>query len=239
LQSKFTVSVTDQESEMPSHYSIHRSTSLRLATASVVVTVLFAMLTSCSSGPSRIAPPSINASAAGAAAMDQYDTNGDGRVAGEELDRAPGLKAALGTLDQDGDDAVTAEEVTARVEVWQGSRTGLTTVPCLVLLDGRPLGGAQLIFEPESFLGDELRTAIGTTNPFGKTSPTVPKEDRPAPDTPAGLPLGLYKVRISRANGGRETIPPRYNAETVLGQEVSFDVPEIINNRVIFNLKSN
>lgn len=202
------------------------------------VSLTSATLVSCSSGPARITQPYINAGGAGAAAMDEYDNNGDGKVAGDELERAPGLKAALGTLDQDADGAVSADEVAARVQVWQGSRTGLTTVPCLVLLDGRPLDGAQVTFEPESFLGDELRTAIGTTNRFGKTSPTIPKEDRPTPESPAGLPFGLYKVRISKADGGRERIPPRYNAETVLGQEVSFDVPAIINNQVIFRLKS-
>ena len=48
--------------------------------------------------------------------------------------------------------------------------------------------------------------------------------------------LGLYKVRISKVIGGQETIPRKYNAETILGQELAPDVPEISNNRVAYAL---
>jgi hypothetical protein len=196
------------------------------------------MIGGCNTGPSPIRPPDIDAAGAGEAAMEQYDTNGDGAVAGDELEKAPSLKAALATLDQDSDGRVTADEISARVQAWQFSGKGLTTIRCLVRLDGQPLEGAQVTFEPESFLGDEIGTAIGVSNRFGKASPVIPKDQRPSPDTPPGLPLGLYKVRISKVVGGQEQIPAQYNTATILGQQVAFDDPAMVNNRVVFDLSS-
>jgi hypothetical protein len=201
---------------------------------------LLAMLTiaGCRQGPAAIRPPDIDAYQAGELAMKEYDTDGNGAVDGDELERAPSLKAALATLDQDSDGRVTADEVAARVGAWQEFRKGLTSIMCRVLIDGRPLAGAQVTFEPESFLGDEMRTAVGETNRFGMVSPIIPKEERPTPDTPPGLPFGLYKVRISKVVGGSEQIPARYNVETVLAQQVSFDDQAMLNNRVRFELSS-
>lgn len=192
----------------------------------------------CRQGPGVIRPPDVSASRAGKLAMEEYDANGDGFVDGEELEAAPGLKAALANLDQDGDGRVSADEVAQRVRSWQSTRTGLTSIGCLVELDGRPLVGAEVVFEPESFLGDEFHTAVGTTNRMGFASPLVPKENRPTPETPPGLPLGLYKVRISKVVNGAEQIPARYNTETTLGQQVAFDDPAMANNRVALRLTS-
>jgi hypothetical protein len=33
-------------------------------------------------------------------------------------------------------------------------------------------------------------------------------------------------------------VPSRYNVETILGQEVAYDVAEIANNRVVYALRS-
>jgi hypothetical protein len=182
--------------------------------------------------------PSINASSAGKLAMEQYDANGDGKVAGDELEKAPSLKAALPRLDTDGDGGVSADEVAARVNAWKAMKSGMTIVPCRVTLDGQPLVDAKVTLEPESFLGDEMKPSYGTTNQFGSTSPSIPKEQRPDPKLPGGAQLGLYKVRISKIVNGKETIPARYNTQTVLGQEVSYDDPGMIGNSVTYALKS-
>jgi hypothetical protein len=66
----------------------------------------------------------------------------------------------------------------------------------------------------------------------------VPLEERPSSDTPAGLALGLYRIRVSKMVDGKETIPARYNTETTLGQEVSMDDPAVASQRVRYDLKS-
>jgi hypothetical protein len=193
---------------------------------------------SCNYGPAAVKPPAIDPSAAGRMAMEQYDTNGDGAVSGQELDRAPGLKSALARLDTNGDQAVSAEEVTARIEAWQASPIGLTSFGFTLVLNGSPVEGATVVFEPEAFLGDEIKAAVATTDMFGTGGPSVPKADRPDPTTPPGVAIGLYQVKISKKVGGKETIPPQYNEQTTLGQEVAPDVPEIANRRVVYALKS-
>jgi hypothetical protein len=197
-----------------------------------------AALGGCSSGPSRIEPPRIDADEAAAEAMETYDKDGDGSVDAAELDAAPSLKAAMATLDADKDGKVTAAEVTERIETWQATRGGITSVLVYVTLDGRPLPEATVTFEPELFLGEEIQAAAGVTNLEGVAAPIIPKENRPAPTTPPGMQIGLYKVRVSKKVNGSETIPARYNVETTLGQQVAPDDPAVMRHRIEFDLKS-
>jgi hypothetical protein len=194
------------------------------------------LFTSCFSGPAAVNQPSIDADDAGSKAMEMYDTNGDGKVAGDELEKAPGLNAALKRLDTNGDKGVSADEVTERVKLWQAMKTGLVSFSFTATLDGRPLEGAVVTFEPEAFLGDAIKQAVATTDGFGSGGPTVPKELRVDSDTPPGVAYGLYQVKISKMVDGKETIPSKYNEQTTLGQEVMHDVPEIANRRVAFTL---
>jgi hypothetical protein len=107
-----------------------------------------------------------------------------------------------------------------------------------VTLNGQPLEGANVVFEPEPFLGDEVKAAYGTTNQYGDVAPSIRPEDLPSPDLPGGAHFGLYKVKISRIVDGKETIPPRYNEQTILGQEVSYDDPAIKSMIVRFDLEN-
>jgi hypothetical protein len=209
-----------------------------IPSALALASLLLGATVSCSFGPSRIKQPSINASSAGKLAMEEYDTNHDGKVAGDELEKAPGLKAALPRLDTDKDGGVSADEVAARVNSWKAMESAMISVPCRVTLDGQPLVGATVTFEPEAFLGENIKTAFSTTNAQGNVSPIIPKEQRPDPTLPGGANLGLYKVRISKMVDGKETIPARYNTETTLGQEVSDDDPGMKSMNIKFDLKS-
>lgn len=192
----------------------------------------------CSGGASRVEMPAIDADDAAAAAMTTYDKDGDGSIAGAELEASPALKAAMETLDVNKDGAVQKEEIVKRIESWQANLAGITTASCTVTLDGQPLTGAKIVFEPESFLGSELKAAYGETSPLGKTMPAVRKEDRPTPDTPAGIQYGLFRVRISKKNGETESLPARYNTATELGQQISGDDPAMIRQDLRFDLKS-
>lgn len=202
---------------------------------------LFALLpllacASCSFGPSRLKQPGISASGAGSAAIAAYDKNGDGVISGEELDRAPAIKAGLARLDSNGDKGVSADEIAERINTWKSMQTGITSFGFTVTLDGAPLPGATVTFQPDPSLGDDIKPASSTTNPIGAGGASIAKEDRPRPDSPPGMHLGLYTVKISKTVNGKELVPRKYNEETVLGQEVALDVPEIANNRVTYSL---
>lgn len=181
--------------------------------------LIWVIVSGCSDRPSRVYPPEIDAGAAGAAAMDQYDTDGDGRVAGEELVNAPTLQAALGRLDTNGDGAVSADEVTARVQAWQESRVGRMSGMCRVLYRGQPLEGARVVFDPEEFLGDDIKPATATTDEHGMAMVSI-ETDPDDPDDVAGVAPGLYLVRIT---SDQVDLPPKYNTKTTLGCEMAPD----------------
>lgn len=209
-----------------------------VAAAGLVLTGVALTASGCSRGPTPVRQPTIDAAAAGRDALARYDTDGNGLIAGVELDAAPALKAALARIDTDQNGGVSAAEVAERVQAWKQMRTGLASVRCHVTLDGKPLAGASLVLEPESFLGTHVKPASGETNPFGDVSPSVSAEDLPDPSLPGGVHFGLYRVRISKRMDGRETLPARYNSETVLGQEISYDDPGMAANDIRFKLES-
>ena len=107
-----------------------------------------------------------------------------------------------------------------------------------VMLDGKPLSGAVVEFVPEPFLGDQVKPASGTVNQFGDVAPTVSDADKPDPKLPGGVHFGLFTVKISKPSGAKETVPARYNANSTLGLEVSYDEPGIRDNNLAFRLSS-
>jgi hypothetical protein len=221
------------------HASFFRRWTVALPTTGAVGASLLAALAGCSSGPSRVTPPSISASGAASEAMEIYDKDGDGFIAGAELDEAASLKAAMATLDTDKDGKVSEDEIVKRIETWQSTSVGITSVDCRVTLDGKPLEGATVTFEPETYLGDGVLTAIGETAYGGICNPSIPKENRPSPDWPSGIQYGLFKVRVSKQDNGKELIPPKYNTETILGQQISFDDPALKSQLIKIDLTSN
>ncbi len=164
----------------------------------------------------RDAPPSIDAKAAGAAAIAEYDTNHDGAISGAELDKSPALKAALKHYDTAGDGKVTADTISSRIGEWQKSKAAVVNVGVVIRLDGQPLRGASVILEPEKFLGPSVREAKGTTNAQGVASMSIAGKH--------GASFGLYRVLVSQTDGGKESIPARYNTNTELGLEVAPDM---------------
>lgn len=184
---------------------------------------LLAALAGCSGGPSRVTPPNISPSGAASEAMTAYDQDGDGFIAGAELDGAPSLKAAMGTLDTNNDGKVSESEIEERIDAWLETNVGITMTTARVTMDGKPVEGAKVTFEPEAFLGDGVKTAIGVTGGGGNTEPSIPKEQRPSADWPPGMQYGFYKIRVTKEANGAESIPAKYNTETTLGHEVSRD----------------
>ena len=171
----------------------------------------------CTRGPSRLQPPSINASSAGSEAIAMYDADKDGKISGPELDKCPALKAAMAQIDKTGEGAITANMITERIKAWQNSKLGRTSLSCTVLHNGRPLSDAEVRFVPEKFLGENVKIAQGKTYQSGVAMISVETTDRS--DSP-GIGPGLYRVEITKAG---KNIPAKYNTETTLGQEVALD----------------
>ena len=91
-------------------------------------------------------------------------------------------------------------------------RPQLGTVGGTVTLDGMPLPDATVLFTPDG----RGRPSIGTTGPDGRYELAYLRDI-------TGANPGRHTVRITTAtaeNGGRETLPGRYHAATVLEAEV-------------------
>lgn len=182
----------------------------------------FLALVGCRRDSNRMQPPRIDARAAGEAAIRDYDTDGDGLLSEEEIARAPAIRVAQRRLDVNQDGKVSAEEICARVEFWQGLDVALLPVDCNVRLRGRPLAGATITLQPCSFLGGEVKPATGTVDRNGHSRLSISDGRLSAKDL-SGVACGLYEVRISMRNGGRELVPEKYNEATTLGIEISPD----------------
>ncbi len=166
----------------------------------------------------RLYPPAIDAKAAGVEAIKQFDTDHDGEISGKELDKCPGLKAAIDTIDPSGKGEITAADIAARIKAWQDSKLGRMSLSCSVKKNGQPLEEAEVKFVPEKFLGDKFKTATGKTDANGMAMLSIPRIN------PPGVAPGFYRVEITKDG---ETIPAKYNTDTILGQEVALDAKGI------------
>jgi len=163
----------------------------------------------------KLETPQFDAQAISARAMTDYDLNKDGFLDAKELERCPGLKSCLKRLDRDGDGRLSRAELEEGLAAYGESRLALVEVMCKVTLGGQPLAGASVVLEPESFMGESIKPARGTTNEQGQAR--MQADDAPQP----GCHLGIYRVRISKIdNNGPDTVPARYNTQTQLGIEV-------------------
>ena len=154
----------------------------------------------------------IDAKEASARAMAEYDSNRDGYLDVTELERCPGLKSVLAPFDRDKDGRLSQAEIEEGLTSIQDGQVVLAEVTCKVTLDGKPLAGASVVVEPESFLQSYIKPAKGTTNEQGRASMQIDGAARP------GCHIGLYRVRISKVGDeGRDIVPARYNSQTILG----------------------
>lgn len=190
--------------------------------------VLGLLIAGCSGRPAAVSVPRIYPDEAGRLAISDYDTNNDGVLSRDELaQQAPGLLKSLSVYDTNGDKAISADEIAARLRYWQEEGTGLKVLECLVTLDGRPLPGATVVFDPEPFLGNAIKPATGATDGRGMATLAVAQEDLKSSERGLhAVYVGVYKVRITHPD---YDIPPQYNTETTLGQETAYDSPGQIN----------
>lgn len=174
----------------------------------------------CSRGPGRIATPDVDADDAASQAIELYDKNTDARLDSTELVACPSLNAALPAYDGDKDGVLAEAEIAAGIGSWAATGAGAIPLPFLVMLDGKPLAGAQLKLTPAPFLGDAVKPALGESDATGGGTFTMAPEDRPA-NVPKSLPVmqpGLYTVEITHPV---TKVPAKYNAESTLGLEAA------------------
>lgn len=188
----------------------------RLSTGAMLV-----LLCGCSTGPGSIAPPDVDASAAAAAAIEEFDRNDDSALDSKELANCPALAYALPRYDSDGDRVLSNSEIEAGIVRWKATAVGAKLVPFAIQMDGRALAGAQVKLVPEKFLDGAVKPATGESGAGGTGYLDMAAEDRPdnAPDMPIVQP-GLYRVEITHPS---RQIPARYNSSTTLGLEVARD----------------
>src|SRR5262249_34876669 len=166
----------------------------------------------------RSEPPSFSPDDAAQQALAEYDRNGDGFLDAKELEYCPPLKNALRSFDKDGNGRLSAKEIAERLRTYQVGPSDRFSFPCQVSLDGRPLAAAVVTLVPEKFLGPAYRKAIGITDDNGTLY--LKEEGQEA----TGVFSGLYRIEVSKKNAqGQETLPARYNKQSVLGQEVAPD----------------
>jgi hypothetical protein len=180
-------------------------------------------LAGCSKRPKSYAPE-VDATAAGDAAIKQYDADGDGKISGAELVKAASLKSNFKKIDADGDAVLTAAEIAAHIRSWQTTQAlrARTLMHCKVYRNKAPLADAEVKLVPEKFLGDKMQIVRGKTTNNGVAFLTV---ENSAPDDPPGVGPGFYRVEITKAG---EDIPPKYNTDTTLGLDTSMDNPLIV-----------
>lgn len=186
-----------------------------------VLTAL-ALVTGCQfvgdTGPS---PPSAERCAK--AAFAALDKDGDGFLGRKELQACPALLNALEKYDLDRDGKVSFEELVQRFRRFCRSQPPTKSVTFQVLLEEKPLVGADVRLEPEPFVQPPCKPAVGLTDTMGLTAPRTPELGL------AGVYCGLYRIVISLKDpDGREQLPSRYNVETTLGQEIAPDLPSAI-----------
>jgi len=175
---------------------------------------MLVVFTGCPGSSNLVESPKIDAAAAAAAAISQYDTDGDASLSNEEC-----KSSAFDFLkwDANADGKLAESEIVQRLSLYGEHGAGLKSLTCVVMFNGRPLEHGKVIFEPEPFLGNTIEAAEGTVDQDGTVMLSIPKVVAEDPVL-TGVRPGLYKVKITHSD---VQVPAKYNEETGLGFDVS------------------
>ncbi len=181
----------------------------------------FAFFSGCSQSPARYYPPKYDADALGAQAVGALDADSNQLLDAKELAASPALLADLKKLDQDNDQHLSAAEIGEKVAEWTQGGVGAVGIVCWVTRGGQPVSNVQVSFVPESYLGDVVKPATGTTTSRGGAPMTAEGQSSGV------MQCGYYRVELSLPQGGKETIPAKFNSKTTLGADVrpNLEVP--------------
>jgi hypothetical protein len=147
--------------------------------------------------------------------MAQYDLNKDGKLDLEELRRCPALLRSLESMDLNKDGCLDLKEIEERLKRFENG-IALMMAPCRVVRENQPVEGVKVTLVPETFHGDSLKPASGTSDATGNVNLVIEGQSE------VGVQAGFYRVQVSALDGsGKETLPARFNTDTVLGWEIS------------------
>jgi len=190
----------------------------------VLVTFTVVAVVGCSGKPTKVKAPQIDPAGAANALLAQYDTDSDGQLSQAELSNCTALSDALDRYDENGDLKISGEELTKRFTGWLESGLGVSSLACQITFKGRPVEGAEISFVPETCFADTLQRASGTTDDSGVAMLSIDASHLPSDAyNMRGVQQGLFRVEITHPT---VTIPAKYNVETQLGKEVSFELGE-------------
>ncbi|WP_428303627.1 hypothetical protein [Lacipirellula sp.] len=179
-------------------------------------TSAFALCLGCQAGPTQISIPTVNPGTAAAGAIELADKDGDEAISKEEAVATPSLLAVFEKYDANTDGRIDAAEIEGQIASWYAKAPMVFPVRCLVKMDGRPLMGAKVVFEPEPFLGVDLGEGVSDVGAAGDCGPSLLPER--LGKIPYGMFCGLYRAKITHPS---RQIPAKYNEHTELGFEVS------------------
>ena len=181
----------------------------------IVFSLALGLLNGCS-GSDTLTVPTYTPERMAQDAMAEYDTNHDGYLDAKELERCPSLKSSLESMGKAREKRLSTEDITEHIRMYVDRQVALKEVGCHVLLDGRPLEGATVKYVPEKFMGSAIKPASGVSDSRGIVVLTAEGEKLP------GVQPGFYRVQVAKKSAsGQETIPARYNQDTILGIEIS------------------
>ncbi len=179
--------------------------------------ILFVVSGGCSGSPQRVAAPHVDAGSAAQQAMELYDANHDQKLSQEELAKCPGILVSMDRYDANHDKVIDLEEISQHLKELLRHGTGATQLACTVTYQGKSLPDAKVVFEPEPYLGGEIRPAEGVTSGFGTAELGIPPDNLPQGlQSMKLIHYGTFKVRITHP---KIDLPARYNTETTLGYE--------------------
>ena len=225
---------------MPDHSSIDSLSTASSAAISIfkgqywaTLAASICLLCGCNQGPARLLLPDLDPAASAELAMAEFDSDGSGSLSQSELESCPAIGTALDRFDFDGNGEVSAEEIEQRMEEWIEKKSASIPITLKVTLDGKGLGDAQVDFIPMDMMGEAGFAGSGLTEPSGMARISPNLDEAPeAYKRMKGIPPGLYSIKVSHPE---QSIPAKYNEETILGVEVSYEMME---NSINLDLKS-
>ncbi|MEO1990742.1 MAG: hypothetical protein ABGW78_02330 [Pirellulales bacterium] len=154
-----------------------------------------------------------------------YDSDSNGVLDANEMSTSTIIQPVLQRADRDNNGEVTHAELTNRFATYVADELNMTTFPCRLMLDGRPLAQATVSLMPEAFMGQGYEIATGTTSQSGHTVLSTPSI---ASSGFSGIYFGVYRLDVSKKNTrGEELVPAHYNSASQIGQEIAPDLTNL------------